>query len=80
MRIWGDAGNLLFEVCGDGVGFETGRFADGAGLTNMRDRLGAVGGTLRVESDGSGTVIRGVVPVGEASINPTQGLAADLPS
>jgi signal transduction histidine kinase len=30
----------------------------------MRDRLGAVGGTLRVESDGgNGTRISGVVPV-----------------
>ena len=80
VRIWGDVGSLLFEVCDDGAGFENGRLADGAGLTNMRDRLGAVGGTLRVESNGSGTEIHGVVPVGEASINPTQGLPADLPS
>jgi len=35
-----------------GADFDTSRLADGAGLINMRDRLGAVGGALRVESDG----------------------------
>jgi signal transduction histidine kinase len=70
VRIWEDAGGLLFEVCDDGAGFETSRNAEGAGLTNMRDRLGAVGGTLRVESDGHGTRICGVVPVAQASIGP----------
>ena len=69
VRIWEDASGLLFEVCDDGEGFETNRHADGAGLTNMRDRLGAVGGSLRVESSGTGTRIHGVVPVSEASIN-----------
>ncbi len=63
VRIWEAAGGLLFEVCDDGAGFDTNRHADGIGLTNMRDRLGAVGGTLRVESNGSGTRIHGVVPV-----------------
>jgi signal transduction histidine kinase len=68
VRIWEDAGGLLFEVCDDGTGFETGRLSDGAGLTNMRDRLGAVGGTLRVESDGAhGTRIQGAVPAGGGS-------------
>jgi signal transduction histidine kinase len=69
VRIWEEAGGLLFEVSDDGAGFETSRHADGAGLTNMRDRLGAVGGTLRVDSDRSGTRIHGVVPVSESSIN-----------
>ncbi len=64
VRIWEDAGGLLFEVSDDGVGFEVGRRDEGAGLTNMRDRLGAVGGTLRLESEpGHGTRICGVVPV-----------------
>ena len=71
VRIWEDAGGLLFEVCDDGAGFEAGRLGDGAGLTNMRDRLGAVGGTLRVESDGRGTRIHGVVPVSAGSVDPT---------
>jgi signal transduction histidine kinase len=65
VRIWEDAGGLRFEVCDDGAGFVTNGLADGAGLTNMRDRLGAVGGTLGVESDGAhGTRIKGVLPAG----------------
>jgi signal transduction histidine kinase len=64
VRVWEEAGGLLFEVSDDGIGFENGAHADGAGLTNMRDRLGAVGGTLRVESvAGKGTRVHGVVPV-----------------
>ena len=63
VRIWEDAGGLLFEVSDDGTGFAPGRNGEGAGLTNMRDRLGAVGGTLRVESDGHGTRVHGAVPV-----------------
>ena len=64
VHIWEEAGGLLFEVSDDGAGFEAGSQVEGAGLTNMRDRLGAVGGTLRVESDGgNGTRISGVVPV-----------------
>ena len=66
VRIWEDAGRLLFEVSDDGPGFAPGRNGEGAGLTNMHDRLGAVGGTLRVESDGHGTRIHGVVPVSAA--------------
>ena len=64
VRIWEDAGGLLFEVSDDGVGFEVGRRDEGAGLTNMRDRLGAVGGTLRLQSEpGHGTRVSGVLPV-----------------
>jgi signal transduction histidine kinase len=79
VRIWEDEGSLLFEVCDNGAGFEPDRHADGAGLTNMRDRVGAVGGTLRVESDGSGTRIHGVVPVSETTTNQTKGLPLDVP-
>jgi signal transduction histidine kinase len=69
VRIWQDEGGLLFEVSDDGAGFETSGHAEGAGLTNMRDRLGAVGGSLRVESDGHGTQIHGVVPLNGTSID-----------
>jgi len=71
VRIWEDAGGLLFEVCDDGAGFQTNPDSEGAGLTNMRDRLGAVGGTLRVQSDGRGTRIHGVVPASASSVDPT---------
>jgi len=71
VRIWEDADSLLFEVCDDGAGFQTNPDSEGAGLTNMRDRLGAVGGTLRVQSDGHGTRIHGVVPASASSVDPT---------
>jgi signal transduction histidine kinase len=81
VRIWEDADALLFEVCDDGAGFVTNGLADGAGLTNMRDRLGAVGGTLRVESDGAhGTRIQGVVPASGSHIDRTPLVPANLPS
>jgi signal transduction histidine kinase len=75
VRIREEAGGLLFEISDDGAGFENGQHGEGAGLTNMRDRLGAVGGTLHVESSaGHGTRIHGAVPVGakdEAAAAPT---------
>jgi len=80
VRIWEDAGGLLFEVSDDGAGFDTNRHPDGIGLTNMRDRLGAVGGTLRVKSNGSGTRIHGAVPVSETSVKATEAAPSDLPS
>jgi signal transduction histidine kinase len=65
VRLWEEAGGLLFEVADDGGGFDSSA-RDGAGLTNMRDRLGAVGGTLRVESaPGQGTRVHGAVPLGD---------------
>jgi signal transduction histidine kinase len=63
VRIWEEAGGLLFEVSDDGAGIQPGQHGEGAGLTNMRDRLGAVGGTLRVESNGHGTRVHGAVPM-----------------
>jgi signal transduction histidine kinase len=80
VRIWEEAGGLLFEVSDDGSGFEASQYSNGAGLTNMRDRVGAVGGTLRVETDASGTRIHGLVPVSETGINRPLGIRADLPS
>ena len=64
-----EEGGLVFVVSDDGAGFDTraGKAA-GAGFTNMLDRLGALGGTLRVESaPGRGTRVTGAVPVPEAA-------------
>ena len=46
-----DEGALLFEVADDGAGFDLGSSArTGHGFVNMSDRVGAIGGTSRVES------------------------------
>ncbi len=57
-------GGLLFAVSDDGAGFDPAREPRGAGLANMTDRLGAIGGTLRVESSpGRGARIIGTIPL-----------------
>lgn len=68
VKLWEDAGGLLFEVADDGAGFDVSKTGAGAGLTNMADRLGAVGGRLVVDSTpGGGTRVNGAVPVPEAA-------------
>ncbi|MEE9178523.1 MAG: ATP-binding protein, partial [Acidimicrobiia bacterium] len=57
-------GELAFEVTDDGRGFDDSAVEAGAGLTNMADRMDAVGGQLSVESSvGLGTSVRGSVPL-----------------
>lgn len=57
-------GRIQFEVRDTGVGFDLSRAPAGHGLINMHDRIDAVGGTLAVTSRrGSGTTVRGYVPV-----------------
>jgi hypothetical protein len=54
---------LRFEVRDDGRGFDPSGNGWGQGLTNMRDRLAAVGGRLSVSSEpGDGTVVSGTIP------------------
>jgi signal transduction histidine kinase len=56
-------GRLCFTVEDDGTGFEPGITPKGAGLTNLADRLDALGGTLRIDSrPGAGTRLTGSVP------------------
>jgi signal transduction histidine kinase len=56
--------DLRFEVRDDGSGFDAERQAAGRGLTNMHDRLVAVGGSLVVESHpGRGTRVAGTIPL-----------------
>lgn len=65
LRVWEEAGGLLFEVVDDGPGFDppTGVGA-GHGYANMADRLGAIGGSVRWDSAvGAGTRITGSVPL-----------------
>ena len=63
--VWEEAGALRFTVRDDGTGFDPATRDGGSGFVNMRDRLGAIGGTLRVESSpGAGTSILGMLPLG----------------
>jgi signal transduction histidine kinase len=57
-------GELRFRVEDDGQGFEPERIEPGAGLSNLADRLSAVGGAIRIDSaTGRGTCIAGHIPV-----------------
>ena len=63
VRLWEDD-ELHFEVRDDGAGLPNGARQHGAGLTNMRDRIGAVGGRLTIESaPDEGTCVAGTAPV-----------------
>lgn len=64
IRLADDERLLHFYVADDGAGFLFHRAAGGSGLTNMRDRLGAVGGRAWIDSaPGRGTVVHGQFPV-----------------
>ncbi len=65
VRVWEEAGGLLFEVADDGAGFDPARnTTPGAGFVNMGDRVGAIGGSINVESSpGKGTRVSGRIPV-----------------
>jgi signal transduction histidine kinase len=55
---------LRFEVVDTGAGFDRTQAEVGAGLMNMHDRLGAIGGVLVVDATpGIGTRVQGSVPV-----------------
>ncbi len=59
-------GELRLRVRDDGPGFADGRQARGTGIANMRDRLVALGGELKLTSmPGAGTLVRGWVPTDE---------------
>jgi len=65
VHVLDEDGSLSFEVRDDGVGFDAKSGRVGAGLTNMQDRVGAIGGSLRVESaPGRGTSVSGLIPLG----------------
>jgi signal transduction histidine kinase len=64
LRVWEEQGGLRFEVADDGAGFDPRVEPRGSGLTNMSDRLGALGGRLSVVSaPGDGTRVAGVIPL-----------------
>jgi signal transduction histidine kinase len=54
--------SLCFDVCDDGGGFDT--VPAGAGLTNVRDRVAAVGGRVTIDSTpGRGTRVSAAIPL-----------------
>jgi signal transduction histidine kinase len=64
VRVHANGRGLVFEVADDGSGFEAGDGRIGVGMTNMRDRVGAIGGSLHIESSpGCGTTVSGSIPV-----------------
>jgi signal transduction histidine kinase len=64
VRVWEEAGALRFSVSDDGAGFDPAAKGASSGFVNMRDRLGAIGGWLQVESSlGAGTSVLGVLPL-----------------
>jgi PAS domain S-box-containing protein len=64
MKLWEGSEAVHFEVRDDGAGLPQGHGSEGAGITNMRDRIGAMGGSLAIESHpGKGTRVMGAVPM-----------------
>jgi signal transduction histidine kinase len=64
VRLREDDGALGFEIADDGEGFDVARTAKGSGLTNMADRVDALGGVIEVRSaHGEGTRLLGSLPV-----------------
>jgi signal transduction histidine kinase len=64
IRLYEEQDALLFEITDDGSGFDPARTTFGAGLTNMRDRLEAIGGDLRIDSSlGQGSRVLGTIPL-----------------
>ncbi len=62
VRVWQDE-ELNFEVHDDGLGFDAENQRPGTGLRNLRDRLAAVGGRLRIQSGPDrGTTIAATIP------------------
>ena len=64
VRLREESGGLLFSVTDDGPGFDVAAARGGHGYMNMADRLGAIGGTVRWQSDpGHGASVYGSVPL-----------------
>ena len=65
MTVWEDDRALHWQVSDTGTGFDPGASGGaGHGFLNMRDRMGAFGGTIDVISSvGGGTTVEGHIPL-----------------
>ena len=64
VKLFDTGGQLRFEVYDDGTGFDHMSAVRGAGLTNMDDRLDALGGDLAITSEaGRFTQVSGSIPL-----------------
>jgi signal transduction histidine kinase len=68
IKVSTEEGALLFEVADNGAGFDpSARPNLGAGFVNMSDRVGAIGGSLKVQAaPGKGAKISGRIPISES--------------
>jgi signal transduction histidine kinase len=70
VRTTDDGRSLEFRVVDDGTGFDPAGSTLGHGFDNMRDRVGAFGGTIELTSvPGTGTAVRGHVPLDTADVD-----------
>jgi signal transduction histidine kinase len=64
VRLRDEGDKLCVQIIDDGSGFDVGATTRGNGLTNMEDRLEALGGTLDITSTaGRGTTLSATLPV-----------------
>ena len=64
VRLWEESGGLLFSIADHGPGFDIAAARSGHGYMNMADRLGAIGGTVRWQSEpGHGATVQGSIPL-----------------
>ena len=61
VMIWNESGNLLVQVRDNGFGSQ--KFAEGIGLSGMRERIERLGGRLTYNGDGEGFVVRAQIPL-----------------
>ena len=65
-----DTDALTLKITDNGQGFDKENLVPGFGLSSMKERAQALGGTLTVDSSqGAGTIVFTSVPVNKASIN-----------
>jgi signal transduction histidine kinase len=63
VRLVSTDGELRFTIADDGAGFDPATVVDGAGLSNIADRVAAAGGTVRIDSaPGLGTRVEARLP------------------